>query len=261
MPSVSYNNQPPADKRAGYMKPRRRSSYSGPVVFVLVVLGIIFVMSLLFRVSDIQVEGNVHYTDEEIIRAIDIEPGDNLFFFNRFAAFARVYSKLPYIENGSVERQLPGKVIITVQETTALAYLELGEEQWTLDRNCKVLGKAAEGETASLIPIVGIAPGTLLIGEQMQTEDEDLELVAFLAAVLYQIEERGLYSEVDRVNFANPRSPELTYGGGKYTVVLGSRNNLEYKFGMLVSALDKLKPGDVGIIDVSDGQTVHFSPN
>ena len=95
MPSVSYNNQPPADKRAGYMKPRRRSSYSGPVVFVLVVLGIIFVMSLLFRVSDIQVEGNVHYTDEEIIRAIDIEPGDNLFFFNRFAAFARVYSKLP----------------------------------------------------------------------------------------------------------------------------------------------------------------------
>ncbi len=261
MPSVSYNNQPPADKRAGYMKPRRRSSYSGPVVFVLVVLGIIFVMSLLFRVSDIQVEGNVHYTDEEIIRAIDIEQGDNLFFFNRFAAFARVYSKLPYIENGSVERQLPGKVIITVQETTALAYLELGEEQWTLDRNCKVLGKAAEGETASLIPIVGIAPGTLLIGEQMQTEDEDLELVSFLAAVLYQIEERGLYSEVDRVNFANPRSPELTYGGGKYTVVLGSRNNLEYKFGMLVSALEKLKPGDVGIIDVSDGQTVHFSPN
>ena len=261
MPSVSYNNQPPADKRAGYMKPRRRSSYSGPVVFVLVVLGIIFVMSLLFRVSDIQVEGNVHYTDEEIIRAIDIEQGDNLFFFNRFAAFARVYSKLPYIENGSVERQLPGKVIITVQETTALAYLELGEEQWTLDRNCKVLGKAAEGETASLIPIVGIAPGTLLIGEQMQTEDEDLELVSFLAAVLYQIEERGLYSDVDRVNFANPRSPELTYGGGKYTVVLGSRNNLEYKFGMLVSALEKLKPGDVGIIDVSDGQTVHFSPN
>ena len=261
MPSVSYNNQPPADKRAGYMKPRRRSSYSGPVVFVLVVLGIIFVMSLVFRVSDIQVDGNVHYTDEEIIRAIDIEQGDNLFFFNRFAAFARVYSKLPYIENGSVERQLPGKVIITVQETTALAYLELGEEQWTLDRNCKVLGKAAEGETASLIPIVGIAPGTLLIGEQMQTEDEDLELVSFLAAVLYQIEERGLYSEVDRVNFANPRSPELTYGGGKYTVVLGSRNNLEYKFGMLVSALEKLKPGDVGIIDVSDGQTVHFSPN
>ena len=260
MASTLHNNQPPADKRSGYMKPRRRSSYSAPVVFVLVVLGIIFVMSLLFRVSDIQVEGNTHYTDEEIIRAIDIEEGDNLFFFNRFAAFARVYSKLPYIENGSVERQLPNKVIITVEETTALAYLELGDEQWTLDRNCKVLGKAAAGETASLIPIVGIQPGTLLIGEQMQTEDQDRELVDFVAEVLSQIEERGLYSEVSRVNFANPRSPEFSYGN-KYTVVLGSRNNLEHKFGMFVTVLGKLKEGDVGVIDVSDGKTAHFSPN
>ena len=260
MASTLHNNQPPATKREGYMKPRRRSSFSAPVVFVLVVLGIIFVMSLLFRVSDIQVEGNTHYTDEEIIRAIDIEPGDNLFFFNRFAAFARVYSKLPYIENGSVERQLPNKVIITVEETTALAYLELGEEQWTLDHNCKVLGKAAAGELESLIPIVGIDPGTLLIGEQMQTEDQNQEVVDFLADVLYQIEERGLYSEVRRVNFADPRSPEFTYGD-KYTVVLGTRNNLEHKFGMFVSVLGKLKAGDVGIIDVSDGSTAHFSPN
>ena len=171
-----------------------------------------------------------------------------------------MYSKLPYIENGSVERQLPNKVIITVEETTALAYLELGDEQWTLDRNCKVLGKAAAGETASLIPIVGIQPGTLLIGEQMQTEDQDRELVDFVAEVLSQIEERGLYSEVSRVNFANPRSPEFSYGN-KYTVVLGSRNNLEHKFGMFVTVLGKLKEGDVGVIDVSDGKTAHFSPN
>ena len=224
MASILHSSQPPADKHGGFMKPRRRSSYSAPVVFVFVVLGVIFVMSLLFRVSDIQVEGNTHYTDEEIIRAIDIEEGDNLFFFNRFAAFARVYSKLPYIENGSVERQLPNKVIITVEETTALAYLEL------------------------------------LIGEQIQTEDQDRELVDFVAEVLSQIEERGLYSEVSRVNFANPRSPEFSYGN-KYTVVLGSRNNLEHKFGMFVTVLGKLKEGDVGVIDVSDGKTAHFSPN
>ena len=159
-----------------------------------------------------------------------------------------------------MERQLPNKVIITVEETTALAYLELGEEQWTLDHNCKVLGKAAAGELESLIPIVGIDPGTLLIGEQMQTEDQNQEVVDFLADVLYQIEERGLYSEVRRVNFADPRSPEFTYGD-KYTVVLGTRNNLEHKFGMFVSVLGKLKAGDVGIIDVSDGSTAHFSPN
>ena len=247
-------------KRTGYMKPRRRSSFSGPLMFVIVVVAVIFVMSVFFRVSDIRVEGNTHYTDEEIIRAVDIEEGDNLFFFDRFAAIGRAFSKLPYIEQVSVERSLPNRVVITVEESTAMAYLELGDEQWTLDHTCKVLGKAAEGEKESLIPVVGIRPGTLLIGEQMHTEGEEQEPVDYLAEMLYQIQERGLTSQVTRIDFSNYNSPEFSYGG-KYTVVLGNNRNVEHKFGMFVAVLDMLKEGDVGIIDVSDGRTAHFSPN
>ena len=78
------------------------SSFSGPIVFFLVIVAMIFVMSVAFRVSDIRVEGNTHYTDQEIIQAIDIEEGDNLFFFDRFAALSRVFAKLPYVEEVSV---------------------------------------------------------------------------------------------------------------------------------------------------------------
>jgi hypothetical protein len=46
----------------------------------------------------------------------------------------------------------------------------------------------------------------------------------------------------------------------KYIVRLGSDNSVEYKFGMLISALSQLLEGDVGIINVSDGNTAHFSP-
>lgn len=112
-----------------------------------------------FRVSDIQVEGNTHYTDEEIIRAIDIEEGDNLFFFDRFAALSRVFAKLPYVEEVSVERKLPNKVTITVKESQALAYIVLGDEDWTIDHSCKVLGKATEDELSGLIPIIGHLSG------------------------------------------------------------------------------------------------------
>ena len=119
-------------------------------MFVIVEVALIFVMSVFFRVSDIEVNGNVHYTDSEIIRAIDIEEGDNLFFFDRFAALSRVFAKLPYIEEVTVERKLPNKVIIDVTESTALAYLSLGDENWTIDHNCKVLGKASEDELSNL---------------------------------------------------------------------------------------------------------------
>ena len=69
---------------------RRKSSISGPLMFVIIVFAVIFVMSVSFRIENIQVIGNSHYTANEIINAIDIEEGDNLFFFDRFAAITRV---------------------------------------------------------------------------------------------------------------------------------------------------------------------------
>lgn len=234
-------------------------SLSGPIMFFLVIVAVIFVMSVFFRVSDIQVQGNSHYTDEEIIRAIDIEEGDNLFFFDRFAALSRVFAKLPYIDEVAVERSLPNRVIITVTESQALAYIVLGEEMWTIDHNCKVLGKANDDELEGLIPIDGIDPGTLMIGEPLQTADGGTEIVDYIAEVLYQLEARGLYRQVGRVDFTNPRRVTFTYAG-KYTVVLGDDSNVEYKFGMLMSAMSQLMDGDVGIINVSDGNTARFSP-
>lgn len=251
------STQPPADKRGDFIKPRRHSSISAPLMFIVVIVATIFVMSVFFRVSDIEVTGNTHYTDEEIIRAIDIEQGDNLFFFDRFAAISRVFAKLPYIEEVSVVRKLPNKVTIEVVESTALAYIKLGDERWTLDHNCKVLGKAADGETGQLVEVSGISPGTLLIGEQLTTADGDTAVVEQLAEVLYQIQERGLTSYISLVDITDTNDVQLSYAG-RYTVKLGNSSGTEHKFGMLVSVVAKLGAEDVGLIDLSDGMTAHF---
>lgn len=259
MAASLHRDKASAGRGGEFKKPRRKSSFSAPLTFVVVVVAVIFVMSVFFRVSDIEVEGNTHYSDDEIIRAMDIEQGDNLLFFDRFGAVSRAHAKLPYVEQVAIERKLPNKVIITVEESEALAYLVLGDEKWTMDHGARILGKAAEGETASLIAVEGISPGTLMIGELMQTADQDEALVQYVAEVLDQIEARGYARSVSRVDFADPESVEFFYAG-KYTVVLGGFANIERKFGMFAAVLDKLKEGDVGIIDVSDGVTAHFSP-
>ena len=170
MPSNRIN-QPPSSKHGEYKKPRKRTVSGAILTFAVVVIAIVFLMSVFLRISDISVEGNEHYSDEEIIKAIDIEQGDNLFFFDRFAAISRVFAKLPYVEEVSLERQLPNKVIITVQECKALAYIAVGDENWTIDRSCKVLGKATEDELGTLIRVEGLDPGTLLIGERLTSAD------------------------------------------------------------------------------------------
>ena len=54
---------PPESKHGEYMQARRRSGIGGLVSFLAVVLGIIFLMSVLLRVSEIRVEGN----DERVL--------------------------------------------------------------------------------------------------------------------------------------------------------------------------------------------------
>jgi cell division protein FtsQ len=235
------------------------SSFSGPIVFFLVVVTTIFVMSIFFRITNIQVEGNVHYTDEEIIRAIDIEEGDNLFFFDRFSALSRVFAKLPYVEEVTVERSLPNKITITVTESQALAYIILGDEMWTVDHNCKILGKATDDELSGLIAVEGFNPGTLLIGEPLTTADGNTADVEYLAAVLDQLEGRGLYTSVKSIDFTDPSDVSFRYGD-RYTIMLGGSAKTEYKFAMVVSVMQQLLAGDMGVIDVSDEITAHFRP-
>ncbi len=238
---------------------RHRMNVSGPVRFFIVIVAVIFLMSIFFRVEVISVEGNRHYTDSEIINAVDIEEGDNLFFFDRFAAVGRAFSKLPYIDQLTISRSLPNRVTITVEESEALACIVVGDEYWTLDENCKILGKATEEELEDLIMITGIDPGTLMIGEKLVTKDGDEELVAFLARVLFNIEERGLKNGVTYVSFDNPKNVKFDYLDN-FTVVFGGSDNIDYRFGMLMSAFSQLTLNDVGVVDVSSITGVHFTP-
>ena len=159
-----------------------------------------------------------------------------------------------------MERQLPGRLTIRVVESKALAYLFVDGEEWTIDRSCKILGKAVEGETEELIPIYGIKPGTLMIGERLERADGSEERVDYLAELLGQLQERGLASETEWVDFTDTNKVFFKYTD-KYQVVIGEGENVEHKFAMLMSVLSQLKEGDVGTIDVSRGEKAHFIPN
>ena len=260
MATYAPKNQPPESAHGEHRPVRRRGSVSRLLTFLVAIVAAIFTMSIFLRVSDIRVVGNEHYTDEEIINASGIEEGDNLFFFDKFAAVSRAYTKLPYLEEVTVDRQLPNRVTINVVECRALAYLSIGDEEWTIDHSCKILGKANEDELGGLIPIYGIEPGTLMIGERLETRDKNEEPVDALAEILYQIEARGMVAQSRRIDFSNTYAIRYGYSE-KYTVILGGMSNIERKFSMLQSVLSQLKEGDIGTIDLSDINTAHFIPN
>ncbi len=94
---------------------------------------------MFFKISDIRVEGNVVYSEEEILNAASLQEGKSLFFTERGAAEKRIYSKLPYIDEVDVHIKAPDTIIISVKESTAAASLPYDGRYVTLSRSCKVL--------------------------------------------------------------------------------------------------------------------------
>jgi hypothetical protein len=149
--------------------------------------------------------------------------------------------------------------VITVQECKALAYIAVGDENWTIDHSCKVLGKATDNELGDLIRVEGIDPGTLLIGEKLTTADGDDTAVTFLSDVLYQVQNRDLTGHIKNMDFSDLIGTKLYYDT-RFTIMIGGKSEVDHKFAMLESVLEQLKEGDVGVINVSDGASAHFIP-
>lgn len=155
--------------RNGKKKRTVRRALYGPGAFLIACAALIFLMSIFFRVSSVEVRGNSYYTSEEVEDASGIIDGDNLFFINRFSVVSRIVARLPYVESVEITRYLPNKVVITISESQALACVSYEGEPWVIDRSCRMLTQASAANAASLIEVRGITPLTAEVGEVFET--------------------------------------------------------------------------------------------
>lgn len=245
--------------RSGKQDMDFRRSRGGLWIFFGAILLILLAMSVFFVVTDIEVEGNARYTDEEIIQASGLEKGESLFFINRYEAASRIFTKLPYVNDAMVTRELPSRVVISITESSAMGYVTLDGSYWIIDQNCKILKKVDQTELKSLIRIDGIEPVDPTEGAVMTVAETDGAKLRYLSEILNQMLKRGLWTDVAVVDISDVTDPAFAYLS-RFTVRLGEDADLDYKFGLLQSAVEQLAEHDSGTLDLSIGKEVHFSP-
>lgn len=233
------------------------SAWFGPISFVLICFSIVMAMSIFFRVTHIEVEGNQDYTDEQIVEATGIDVGDNLFFLNRIGAVSRMMARLPYLQEVTIARVLPNKIVITVKESNAIATVSSETGKWMIDRECKLMTAISESEALGLVNVTGITAVLPGVGNPIQVESGDEGKIEYLSEILYEIEVRGLQPMISELDMSDESCPKFVYDG-RFDVKLGPQGDTIHKFGMLLSAVSQLAPGDMGTIDLSIDDKVHF---
>ena len=84
--------------------------------------------------------------------------------------------------------------------------------------------------------------------------------VETLSEMLDQIQRRGMPGLVGYIDLTDPSAPVMDYSG-RFTVLFGQDESINYQFGKLESTLAQLKSADRGTLDLSvAGEVVTFTP-
>ena len=237
-------------------KKRRRSRILRPVRYILALAAAIISIGVFFKVSNIQVEGNVIYSDEDIKSAAGLKEGKSLFFAERRAAERSIYEILACIDRVSVRIKAPDTIVIEVVESTAAACLQYEGQYLLLNRSCKVIGTAGEPQK---IPITGLTPTEAAIGSVIKVRDEDKTKLSYITELLTLLEEKGMIDEVGSIDISKVTDLKFLYQN-RLNVRMGGYEKIEYKLEFLSGILDNISPGDGGTVDLTKDMEGHYIP-
>ena len=148
-----------------------------------------------YAVRNIEVTTDGKLARDGILKTADIVEGANIFEVNLLQVQERLRS-LPQVEESKVQRVLPNKLVINIQERRPVAWVVASdsgslpptfENAFLIDRRGILLKpKASAPEYASLPVILGVATSSLVAGQALDKEEVKaaLELLRDAAEIL-----------------------------------------------------------------------------
>lgn len=220
------------------------------IVLLILCVGIIVIRTPLFNVDSIMIEGNSLVSDEEILAAVKMSEGENIFSHTEKYMESKL-SLLPYISKAEVEKILPSKVRITIHEENEYAVVEFKDEKITCDKNGKSV-KIVDGDIKEgLVIIRGGSPGEFNTGDYIKLSDN--ESTDNFYKCLSILTDYGLTGVIcadmsDVYNVVLTLTPNLVIKLGE----LGSEDELSYKMAYIREVMNNLPQNISGIIDATN---------
>ena len=230
-----------------------------PILILLILFCLMLGVSFFFQVSEVRVTGNTFYTDEQIIEASGIHEGDNLVFLSFGPVTLRLMNQLPYVDEVTVTRRAPATVVISVVESSPTAVIRSNDQWYVLGRNCRVLGRTDDAGAATLIEIKGLTPLKPSVGSKLATEKSEESKLEYLTDLLGKLARLGMDEQVATIDLSAISNVSFEYMG-RFKVLLGQRQRLEYKLELLETVVGTKTGGERGTIDLSSDGVAHFIP-
>ncbi len=215
-------------RRAGrYRRAKRRTA---PLAAILASLLLCFALlggaaALLLRVGTVTIEGNVRYTDAEILRASGVKAGDSMLLIGRDKLLRKITAACPHVEQIELTKTYPAALAIRVTEIGAVYFTQVRDRICTLDASLRVIecADAADGLIELRLPEIksAIEGSTLVFADA----EDDVRVRASLG-VLGGADDVLSFDCID----LRDRYNITAYAAGRAEVLFGDDADLAVKF-------------------------------
>ncbi len=226
----------------------------------LVVAAVVMALILFFRVETIRVEGEDHYSEQEILQASGLKRGDNMYLLNKAKAADRVTGTLPYVRNVRIYRELPSTIIVEVRESPVAGILITADGDWVLNAEGKIMETRDPGTEYESAVIDGVRLRDPVVGRKAETNEDESYRFDEMLRLLQELETKGLLDKVQAIHLGESDMMTMEYAD-RFVVYLPWGADYEYKLRGLEAVIDELEINETGTIDMlrEDGE-VHFYP-
>ncbi len=236
------------------------------MIVLLFVLMFAFSMSAvlvsdLFNVKYIEVTGNDRVTKSSILNTVD-KNGDilrnkNIFMFSKKDVEEKI-KKNPYIDVVEVDRKLPNKIVVKIQEKEIFVTLRNGDNYCYIDREGNLLEELKGTNESKNDKIVEIDYAIENYNKIKFRDNKTKNKFYLLMSVL---EKYGMFGETKQVNMQGDSNIDmLTRGNIK--ILLPNDENLDYnihRVSKVVVDLNNIKISS-GSVDLTQNKYAVYSP-
>lgn len=205
------------------------------VILLLVLGGGSLILHSVYTVRTVYVEGNVHYTEEEIKEIVMSGPlGDNSLYLS-LKYRKRGVENIPFVDVMNVSILAPDTIKITVYEKALAGYVKYLDTYMYFDKDGYVV-ESSGIRTQGIPQITGLTFNHVVLGEQLPVENSEI-----FSRIMDLTKLLNKYSlAADKIYFH--ASGDVTIYFGDIKVAMGSDNShLEDKLQLLPEFLTKLE--------------------
>ena len=245
------------------MYKKRKRRIGGVLILlavVAVILATVYYVISTYSIKTVYVEGNVHYTQEEIKEIVMEGPlGTNSLYLS-FKYRNKGVENVPFVDVMDVSVLAPDTIQITVYEKALAGYIEFMDSYMYFDRDGYIV-ETSNVKTLGVPWIVGLDFDHVVLGEKIPVEDDSV--FASIMNITNLLDDAGL--NADKIYFRSDLEVVLFFGDVR--VMLGDADHLEEKIMVLPTFLEDLtgkkgtlrmedftQEGDMIVFEVDDTQ-------